>query len=789
MSRLLLSLPIHFSLLLTTTCFAEKAVHPYQNPTLPVELRVTDLLGRMTLDEKVAQLHEHWKGFTLDNGKVPDAALEETFKGLSYGCISGPFGKDALTIAIHNRDSQEYALTKTRLGIPFLTVLETLHGGLALGMTIYPQTIAQGATWNTDLIGEMASLIAKETRSCGAIQSLAPMSTLARDPRWGRVEECFGECPYLVSRFVVAYIQGMQGVNPAEEVLPRDKMLCMSKVIAGNEMPRAGIYIAGASLGERELRSLYLVPHEAAVKEGHVASLMPSNNSVDGVPAHANRWLLTTVLREEWGFDGYLYAAWGGVALNNSLHRVVSSRSGAALMALNAGVDVEAPSQSCYKYLPKLVEAGRLSVDVIDRSVRRVLRTKFRAGLFDGAHAGVPVDELDAHLHTPEMVALARRVAEESVILLKNQDRLLPLNAGKLERVAVIGPNADQVQFGDLSATKDNSVGVTVLGAIQEQGQESGFEVTYARGCGWVGTDTSTFADAVKAASESDVAIVVVGDTSMNIGYGIPGSKTDQSIGRLATVGEGFDRTDLSIPGPQGDLVKAIHATGKPVVLVLVNGRPFSIPWMEENITAIIEAFYPGEEGGHAISDILFGKVNPSGRLPVSVPRSAGHIPTVYDYEPADRGYYIRRGAPEKPGRDYVFSSPDPLWQFGYGLSYTTFAYSDLVFDATEIPMDGNVTFSFVVKNTGAREGKEVAQVYYRDAFSSTVAPTRRLIRFQKVSLEPGESRRLEFSIPTTELAIWNAEMQRVVEPGYFNLMVGRSSNYISLIQLFELLE
>ena len=743
----------------------------------------------MTLEEKVAQLHEQRKAFKVQDGSVTDQSLEETFKGLSYGCISGPFGGEAQTIAIHNRDAQEYALTKTRLGIPFLTVIETLHGGLGLGMTIYPQTIAQGATWNTDLIREMACLIAKETRACGVVQSLSPMSTLARDPRWGRVEECFGECPYFVSRFVVAYIQGMQAVNPAEEVLPRDKMLCMSKVIAGYELPRAGINIAGASIGEREMRSLYLVPHERAVKEGHVASLMPSYNCVDGVPAHANRWLLTTVLRDEWGFDGYLYSDWGGVYFVNSLHQVAATRAEAALMSINAGMDLEAPDQHCYKYLPQLVREGHLSEQVIDRSVVRVLRTKFRAGLFDGAHRAVAIEELDQHLHTPEMVALARRVAEESLILLKNQDRLLPFNAEELERVAVIGPNADQVQFGDYSASKDNSVGVTVLDAIRKQGAENGFEVIYARGCHWVGTNTSGIAEAVKAASESDVAVVVVGDTSMNIGGGMPGNETDGSIGKLATVGEGYDRSDISIPGPQEDLVKAIHATGKPVVLVLVNGRPFSIPWIKEHIPAIVEAFYPGEEGGYAISDVLFGKVNPSGRLPVSVPQSVGHIPTVYDYEPADRGYYIRRGTPENPGRDYVFSSPDPAWPFGHGLSYTTFEYCDLVMDATTVPLDGNLSFNFVVSNTGDREGQEVAQVYYRDAFSSTVTPNRRLIRFQKVSLEPGEARRLEFSVPTTELAIWNADMQRVVEPGSFDLMVGQSSDLIRLTQSFVVVE
>jgi beta-glucosidase len=753
---------------------------------VPIEERITDLLSRMTLEERVAQLHEQQKEFEIRDGSVTPESLENTFKGMSHGCISGPFGARAQEILVHNRDAQEYALTKTRLGIPFLTVLETLHGGLSLGTTIYPQTIAQGSTWNPALIREMASTIASEIRACGVVQSLSPMSTLARDPRWGRVEECFGECPYLVSRFVVAYIEGMQGVNLSEEALPHNRMLCMSKVLAGYEMPRAGINIAGASVGEREMRSLYLVPHEAAVREAHVASLMPSYNSVDGIPAHANRWLLTTVLRDEWGFDGYLYADWGGVTFLHELHQVAATPADAALMAITAGMDLEAPSPANYQHLPQLVREGRVLIEMIDRSVARVLRTKFRAGLFDGGHKALAVEELDEHLHTPEMVALARRVAEESIILLKNDNGLLPLDPRDLERVAVIGPNADQVQFGDYSATKDNSAGVTVLEAVREQGKESGFEVTYARGCDWVGPDTSGFSKAVKTAGESDVALVVVGDTSMNIGGGMPGGQTDRSIGKLATVGEGYDRTDLTIPGLQEELVKAIHATGTPVVLVLVNGRPFSIPWMHGHIPAIVEAFYPGEEGGHAIADIIFGKVNPSGRLPLSVPQSVGHIPTVYDFEPADRGVYHKPGTLEEPGRDYVFSSPDPLWAFGYGLSFTTFDYSDLKIESPQVTATSGVSISFVVQNTGDREGREVAQVYYRDAYSSTVTPNRRLIRFQKVALRPGESRRLHFMIPAQELALWNARMERVVEPGIFNLMVGASAEDIRLMGQFR---
>ncbi len=762
---------------------------PYRDAARPVEERVHDLLSRMTLEEKVAQLHEQPKNeLKIEAGRVTEASLEQVFGGLSYGTISGPFGAPAETIALINRDAQSYARSSTRLGIPFLTVNETLHGGLSIGTTIYPQTIAQGATWNPNLVREMAAAIAAEVRAYGVVQALAPMLDLARDPRWGRVEECFGECPYLVSRFTVAYIQGMQGAEFGDR-LGFDKLLCMSKVMAGYCVPRSGLNIASASLGERELRSIFLVPHEAAVKEAHVAAVMPSYNAIDGMPAHANRWLLTDLLRGEWGFDGYIYSDWGGVEFNSTLHGVAANLEDAARIALLAGVDLEAPGPECYRYLPELVKSGQIDVKVIDQAVSRVLRAKFRAGLFDRTGGQPAVEELAQHLHTPSMVSLARRVAEESVILLKNEGDLLPVDPAILKSVAVIGPNADQVQFGDYSATKDNSKGVTVLEAVREWSQEAGFQVRFSRGCDWVGSDQTGFGEAVAQAKASDLAIVVVGDTSMNIGGGMPGGNTDRSIGRLATVGEGYDRTKLTLPGVQEELVKAVQAAGKPTVVILVHGRPFAVGWIKEHIPAILDAYYPGEEGGHAIADILFGRVNPSGRLPVSVPQSAGHIPTTYDYEPADRGYYHVRGTPEKPGRDYVFSSPDPLWAFGHGLSYTRFVYSDLEVETPVVAPDGEVRLSFTVSNAGDREGKEVAQVYFRDVFSSVITPNRRLIRFLKVQLAPGERRRLSFSIPAREFALWNREMVRVVEPGRFNLLIGASAEDIKMEGSFQVAE
>ncbi len=421
-------------------------------------------------------------------------------------------------------------------------------------------------------------------------------------------------------------------------------------------------------------------------------------------------------------------------------------------------MDLEASGGYGYPHLAELVKTGRVTEAEVDTACARVLRIKFLLGLFDGKRVFPEPGNLPGLVHTPEHVALARRVAEESVILLKNEGPLLPLDAAKLKSVAVIGPNADQVEYGDYSATKDNSSGVTVLHGIRDLLKGSGVTVRYARGCDLAAPETGGFGEAVDAAKQSDVVIVVIGDTSL--ANGSRQGETDPRIVKLATVGEGFDRSELGPPGVQEDLVKAIAAAGKPTVVVMVQGRAFSVPWLKEHVPAILSAFYPGEEGGTAIAGILFGRVNPSGRLPVSVPQSAGHIPTTYDYLPQGR-------------HPYVFATADPLWSFGFGLSYTSFEYSDLKIETPEIRASDALRVSFSVSNTGPREGQEVAQVYYHEDVTSVVTPLKRLIRFRKVSLKPGEKRRLEFIIPALEMAVWNVDMKRVVEPGTFELMVG----------------
>ncbi len=766
--------------LLASPVFAEE--EKYRDARVPVENRVADLLDRMTLEEKVGQMCQRdVSALEVEGDRVTPASLVDLFGRKSCGTMTCLPGHTPEEVAARFKAAQDYLRTETRLGIPAIPVAECLHGVQSRGATVFPQAIAMGSTWDPELVQQVGAAIAKEASAIGVAQCLSPVFDLARDPRFGRVEECYGECPTLVSRMGVAYVSGAQGQNIWQSGLDPHKIMCTAKHFAGYSVPAGGLASGPASIGERELRSLHLVPFEAAVRQAGVCCIMPSYNEVDGLPAHANRWLLTDVLRGEWGFRGYVFSDYGAIHMLYDYHHVSANTSEAAVRALRAGVDLDAPNATAYKHLVELVRGGEVPEKEINPAVERILRVKFLSGLFD-ARRQISLARLREEVHTDEHVALARQAAEESIILLKNEGTLLPLDAGKLESIAVIGPNADHVQFGDYSATKDNAYGVTVLAGLREAlGERVG--INYAKGCDLVGSSREGFDRAVEAARKSDLAVVVIGDTSEIVG---DLSLGDEAYNRLATVGEAFDTTDPRPPGVQENLVRAVHAAGKPVIVIMIHGRPYSIPWMKANIPAILSAFYPGEQGGNAIAGILLGRVNPSGRLPVSVPRSAGHIPTVYDYKPTGRGVYGQRGTPEKPGRDYVFTSPDPLYPFGFGLSYTTFGYDHLTIEKPCVATDATVRLSFIVSNVGSRAGKEVVQVYIRDEVSSTTTPTLRLYRFKKILLEPGGSRKLEFEIPVSELALWDAAMKRVVEPGRFQVLVGASAEDIRLKGAFE---
>ncbi len=731
----------------------------YRDPAQPVDVRVKDLISRMTLEEKVQQMIQNEAGFVyVDVEKSPEVNAEKF------------------------RQVQDDLRTKTRLGIPALTGNETLHGLMLQGATIYPQAIALGSTWNPELVKEMAEQIAKETSAVGITQALAPILDLGRDPRYGRIEECYGECPYLVSRFGVAYIKGLQGEN-AQEGLAPGKVYCMLKHFAGYSVPANGINIAPVLVGEIEMRTHHLIPVEAAVKEAHVMSVMPSYNSVDSIPSHASRWLLTDVLRKEWGFQGYVYSDWGGIEFLVG-HRIAKNNSKAGVLAVKAGVDIEAPSPVCYKTLAEHVMDGSLEPEVIDRAVSRILRAKFLAGLFDGKRSDGGPESIKKVFRCPEHIATARKLADESIILLKNDRQILPLDPAKLKSVAVIGPNAAQCQFGDYSWSKANRDGVNLLQALQTKHGKA-FKINYAKGCDLANLSKKGFAEAVKAAEGSDIAVVVIGDTSMiftGVGW------EDPTLPDTGTVGEGYDVNNPVPPGVQEDLVKAIVETGKPTIVVLLNGRPYCLPWMHANVPVIVEAFYPGEQQGNAIVDILFGKVNPSGRLPVTLARSAGHIPCTYDFKGYGRGFYRKPGAPDRMGRDYVFDTPEPLWPFGFGLSYSTFTYSNLQLESTTVKKNrGTLKLSFEVKNTGSMTGKVVPQVYWRLLKGIVAPPEKRLLRFDKVELKPGESRMISYRIPVKDFSQLTLDNKWSVEPASIEIQICDNAEDIKMKQVFTI--
>ena len=768
-----------------TIVYGNNIKYPYQDKGLSVEDRVNDLLSRMTLDEKINQLSMkdlrqlHFN----DKGEVKVESLEKLFNGQSVGCIASPFIEHE-KIAKLSAAADKYLRKNTRLGIPAIQIAECLHGQLALGTTIFPQAISEGSTWNPELIHAMGEIIAKEASSSGVDQALSPLFDLAVDPRYGRVEECYGEDAFLVSEMGKAYVTGVQGEPEiTKNHIPENHLICTAKHFVAYSMPQAGINLGPAVVGERDLRSLYLMPFEKAVKEANVYSIMPGYQEVDGVPVHANKWLLNDILRGEWGFNGYIFSDYEAIKMLQDFHHIASDKKEAAIQAINAGVDLEAPFPYAYEELKELVENGELEKRLVDAAVKHILTVKFKAGLFDKTYI-VPKDR-ENRIHTKKAVSLALKIAEESIVLLKNQNQLLPLDRTKLKSIAVIGPNADQVQFGDYSVTKSNEYGITLLDGIK-QIAEPEVKVNYVKGCGITDLDKKGFAEAIEVAKKSDVVVIAIGGTSIILsGVGWEGEKMDQ----YNTCGEGYDRSTLTPPGVQSDLIRAICATGKPVILVMIHGRSYSIPWEKENIPAIVEAWYPGEQGGTAISNILFGKVNPSGKLPVTVPKNVGHIPVSAAHKPSARGYYHKRGTPEKPGRDYVFSSPDPLFCFGYGLSYTKFEYSNLKMENKEIYQGQAIRLSLEIKNTGKFTGKEVVQLYLNDKVSSVTTPVKELKGFKKIELKPGESKSVEFEIDYDALSLWNQQMKKVVEPGEFEIMIGSSSEDIRLKDNFTVID
>lgn len=739
----------------------------YKDPTVPVEQRVDDLLSRMTLEEKVAQLTSTMEMLGFDSGAeksfvdkegrfLPERAAKMFRHGI--GQISRPGGmRGPREMAEFTNTIQKWMIENTRLGIPVMFHEEALHGLANPGATSFPQAIALASTWNCDLVHEVFTATALETRSRGAQQVLSPVLDLARDPRWGRTEETYGEDPYLAARISVAAVKGFQGNAP-----PVDKahVIATGKHFAVHGQPENGINVGPGNYSERIVREQFLLPFETAVKEAKLQSIMPSYNEIDGIPSHANRDLLEGILRREWAFAGHTVSDYFGIRELKEKHSVAGSYEECARQALEAGVDIELPYAEVYPLLVEQVKQGKISEATLNDAVARVLRSKYITGLFDDPY--VDPDLAEKISNCQEHRELALRAAREAIILLKNQGSLLPLDKDKFKKIAVIGPNAQDVHLGNYSGFPGR--GVSILQGIKER--VGAKNVLFAEGCRITENRPAPFSneevrfgdpelnaerirEAVRTAEKADVIILALGGNELT--------------SREAWIGHLGDRDNLDLLGNQDDLVRAMMEIGKPVVVFLQHGRPNAINYISENVPAILEGWYLGQEGGTAVADVLFGDYNPGGKLPVSVPRTTGQLPIFYNHKPTAR-------------RGYIGSDTDPIYPFGWGLSYTTFKYCNLSVTPDTIGTGGNTTVSVDVINTGNITGDEVVQLYIRDEVSSVTRPVKELKGFKRITLEPGETRTVDFSLGPEDLSFLNRDMRRVVEPGTFRIMVGGNS-------------
>ncbi|WP_333781557.1 glycoside hydrolase family 3 N-terminal domain-containing protein [Aurantiacibacter sp. MUD61] len=759
---------------------------PYWDASLPVEERVADLMARMTLEEKLAQMISTWtnKAEVQDaedmNRFDAEAASERYPDGIGFFTRPsdqvGPGSPRENTprsieesIAYVN-ELQRWAREETRLGIPVMPHEESLHGLAAFDATSFPQAIGLASTWNPDLVREINDYIASEVRARGVFQVLSPVVDVARDPRWGRIEETFGEDPFLVGEMGVAAVEGLQGVG-TDPRLGEGQVMATLKHMTGHGQPESGTNVGPAQISERTLREIFFPPFEEVVERTAIASVMASYNEIDGIPSHSNIWLLEDILRDEWGFDGAVVSDYFAIEEMVSRHNIAADIPAAAVYAMDAGVDIDFPDGASYRNLQQLLDAGEITVQQIDTAVERILTMKFNAGLFEQPFVTDMAPALASN--GPEGVALARRAAEQSLILLQNDGTLpLAMPDGGADRptIAVIGPNADVARLGGYYGIPRETItpleGIrAIVGDRADIVHAEGVRITEDDDW-WV--DEVTLADpaanrrmiaeTVEAARDADTIILFVGDTEQTSreGWG------DDHLG---------DRTSLDLVGEQNELVEALAALDKPMVTVLINGRPPSYLGVVEHSNAILEAWYAGEQQGNAIADALFGNVNPGGRLPVTVARNAGQLPMVYNRKPTAL-------------RGYLFDSNQPLFPFGYGLTYTTFEHAAPVLSANTIAPGEGVTVRATVTNTGQRDGDEVVQVYLRDVVSSVTRPVQELVGFERVSVPAGETVTVDIPIRPRSFALWNRDMEREVEPGEFTIMVGPNSADVQEVTL-----
>jgi beta-glucosidase len=762
---------------------------PYQDPANATEGRAKDLLSRMTLEEKTAQMHALWLILSEDGEHRPrqddftggtDPAAVRRALGHGLGQISRPLGShgvDARTGVRALNRLQKFLREETRLGIPALSHEECLVGLMARGATMFPSALAYGATWNPELVERAAQAIGREARSVGCHQGLAPVLDVSRDVRWGRTEETLGEDPYLVGVLATRFVRGLQGEK-------RD-LLATLKHFAGHSWSEGARNHGPVHLGWRELSDVFLLPFEMAVKQANAGSVMPAYHDIDGESCHASRRLLTELLRGEWGFDGLIVADYIGISLLYQHHNLASDAAEAAALAFSAGLDIELPADDCASRLGEAVERGLIPVAAIDEIVERILTEKLRLGLFERPYA----DEGAIELQSPATVALAREVARQAVVVLENRG-ILPLDPARGQRIALIGPTADDpmallcgysfpVHLILNDAGESASQVVTPRAALAEAFDPT--RVAYAQGC-WIieqrkygspvfpgdveksttleqASPVSTRTDLIPAAADcarnADVAVVCVGDLA--------------GLFQTGTVGEGSDADSLDLPGVQQELLEAVVATGTPVVVVLTSGRPYNLGGLEDKVAALVMAFAGGQQGGPALADVLCGRSDASGRLSISVPKNVGAVPYYYNHKMKSAGTPIARH----------FGSRYP---FGHGLSYASFELAELSLDAPEVDVrGGSIGLGFTVRNNGARAGVSVPQLYVRDLLASVVRPVKELKAFCRVELAAGEAARVRFEVPTDMLSFTGPHGRRRVEPGDVELQVGVSSADIRL--------
>jgi beta-glucosidase len=755
-------------------------VPAYKDPKAPVPQRVRELMGRMTLEEKVAQLQSQWTlpamapgiPVVFEKDRLNEAVVKpmlanglgtfsflDEFLGMSAG---GPReGAERRNLL------QNWVLKNTRLGIPIMFHGEALHGPAIKGGTAFPQAVALGSTWDPDLLREMFTTVAQESRTAGNSLVLAPVLDLSRDPRYGRVEEMYSEDPFLVGQLGVAAVRGLQGEAP---LLDQEHVFATAKHFVHGQ-PENGTNVGPNDYSELTMRRVFLYPFKQVVEKAHIAAVMPSYNENDGgIPSHANPWLLKQVLRKEWGFTGITVSDYTAVEQLNTLQHVVADNSAAGVLAINSGVDMELPAPSGYADLAASVRAGKVSMKDLDAAVARVLTIKFRAGLFE--HPLSDPDKAAAIVGSKDHIQLARRVANEAIVLLQNKNNALPLDAGKIKTLAVIGPNANKKRLGTYSSTPPYFV--TVLDGIRQR-VGAGTKVVYAEGCRISEpdsapnlndfmpyqapkeeTDQKLMKDALDVAGSADVIVLALGGNEV---------VSRESIGQMAPGSASIlgDSDTLELPGRQNELVSELSKLGKPMIAVLLNGKAYSIGRLAEQTQGILEGWYLGQETGNAIAGVLFGDVNPSGHLPVSFARNVGQLPVYYYKKPAAR-------------RGYVFDDNSALYPFGFGLSYTTFSYSKPVVDHAEIAASGKAMVSVTVSNTGSRAGDEVVQMYIHHPVSSVVQPVIALRGFKRVHIDAGKSETVTFEVGPDELSILNAQMKGVVEPGPVDVLIGANS-------------